>query len=130
MKVNLLITAILFLVCCIPEDDISKRNIRDIQAAIIKAKDVCKTDSIVWFENFLQKAEEDKANLAHNGQYIGFISIVQLQGESYFLTNFGLGSGGVAYYLIDCSGDHILESKGSLPTLEVLLKNAIYTSWD
>lgn len=130
MKVYLLIPIILILVCCNPESDINGRNTRDIQAAIRKAKDTCKTDSMSWFEDFLQKAEEDRTNMAHNGQYIGMISVVQLQGESYFYTTFGLGSGGVAYYLINCNGDFVLESQGTLPNREVLLRNAIYTSWE
>lgn len=66
--------------------------------------------SLSWFYDLLTKAEEDRVSMAHNGQYIGIISMIRYEGNTLFYTDFGLGSGGVLFYLFDCEGDIVIPS--------------------
>ncbi len=84
-------------------------DLHDIEAAVASAKGSCKKQSMDWLRTMLQKAEEDRTKFAHGGQYIGEIALVKGRNGSAVYTNFGLGSGGIAYYLFDCGGNPITD---------------------
>ena len=54
----------------------------------------------------LQKAEEDRLFKAHNGSFIGFVSMVKHQNHTVFYTNFmNKVGGGLMFFLMDCQGN-------------------------
>ncbi len=57
-----------------------------------------------WLKNLIQKAETDET-----GNYSGYIWLEKYKGKDYFVTNMMLGSGGIAYWVFDCSGRHYVQ---------------------
>lgn len=53
------------------------------------------------------KAENDKT-----GNYIGTIWLIKYKGKDIFVTDMALGSGGIANYFFDCSGNHLIWRNG------------------
>ncbi|GAB2767703.1 hypothetical protein GCM10027275_07680 [Rhabdobacter roseus] len=79
-------------------------DLQDTPHALARARKACGQNALPWLEDLLTKAEADRTSQAHQGQYIGTVSLIKYQGTPLFYTNFGLGSGGIAYYLFDCQG--------------------------
>ena len=55
----------------------------------------------------ITKAENDKT-----GNYIGTIWLIKYKGKDIFVTDMALGSGGIANYFFDCSGNHLIWRNG------------------
>ena len=56
---------------------------------------------LLWLKELIQKAEKDET-----GNYWGCIWLEKYKGQDIFMTNMMLGSGGVAYWVFDCHGNH------------------------
>ncbi len=84
-------------------------ELHDIELAFQTAldKSACGEASLSWLHDLLAKAEEDRVSMAHKGNYLGIVSIIQYQGSTFFYTNFMMGSGGIRFYLFDCEGNHV-----------------------
>lgn len=134
MKIALYITIFLLAIisCKNDKETVDPASLQDVQIALSRAQSVCNQNSMVWLSEMLRKAEEDRVGMTHKGNYIGIISLINYRGQPAIYTNFGLGSGGVAYYLFDCNGNSICCESGSeafkLPDLATNKKNIIYTS--
>lgn len=104
----------------------------DIRYALSTAESICNEKSLDWLSGMLDKAEEDRTVKSQKGQYIGRISIIPYNGRPVFYTDFGLGSGGIAFHLFDCKGSRIIPEDPSeavkLPGLAALKANTIYSS--
>ena len=59
--------------------------------------------NLLWLAELIEKAENDKA-----GHYMGQIWLESYKGKDVFVTDMMLGSGGIAYWFFDCSGNHFL----------------------
>jgi hypothetical protein len=77
----------------------------------------CGTDNpqenLPWLKAWIEKAETDQT-----GNLKGTIWLVSYNGKDVFVTNMMLGSGGIAYWLFDCSGNcfvHKGEESSYLP---------------
>ena len=57
-----------------------------------------------WLKGLIQKAETDKT-----GNCIGCIWMENYKGKDIFVTNMGLGSGGIMYWFFDSSGNHFVQ---------------------
>lgn len=104
----------------------------DVQCALRKAQSVCDQNKMVWLSDMLIKAEEDRISKTHKGNYIGIISLIKYKSQPVVYTNFGLGSGGIAFYLFDCDGNPVscedAEEAGKIPDLAKARENIIYAS--
>jgi hypothetical protein len=102
MKYIILFTAILFciIISC-------KREENRIKFISINKFPACGYDDPInedkWLYNFIKKAQND-----HTGNYFGNVWITKYNGQDVVVTDFGLGSGGVAYYTFNCNGDEII----------------------
>ncbi len=100
--------------CISKEDGVSE--IHDIESAMLKAQNACGQTSMPWLYDLLQKGEEDRLSMAHNGSYIGFVSLVTYQNKSVFYTNFmNLVGGGRMFHLMDCQGNQFDASVAADP---------------
>jgi hypothetical protein len=50
----------------------------------------------------------DKANTDITGNYIGTIWLEEYNNQDFFVTNMGIGSGGLAYHVFDCTGNPVI----------------------
>ncbi len=96
------------LVCsfgCMNKEDLNS-NVLNIEMAVQRAQKACGQSSAAWLSEMLQKVEEDRLTKAHNGSFIGFVSMVKHQNHTVFYTNFmNKVGGGMMFYLMDCNGD-------------------------
>ncbi|MGI6340032.1 MAG: hypothetical protein ACOXZV_11750 [Bacteroidales bacterium] len=60
-----------------------------------------------WLKELIIKAETDKT-----GNYWGTIWLLNYKGQDIFVTDMMLGSGGIANYFFNCSGDHLVWKNG------------------
>jgi hypothetical protein len=60
-------------------------------------------ENLPWLKELIVKAETDRT-----GQCLGSIWLVRYRGQDIFVTNMGFGSGGIAYWFLDCSGNHLI----------------------
>ncbi len=60
-----------------------------------------------WLKELIKKAETDKT-----GNYWGTIWLLNYKGQDIFVTDMMLGSGGIANYFFDCSGNHLIWRRG------------------
>lgn len=127
MRSLILLLGVLFLAC--EQTSPGKADINPVQATIIKAQKHCgSSESMPWLEDLVLKGEEDKREMLHMGNYIGYISAVQVNGKRLFFTNFMMGSGGIAHYVYDCKGEIPDFSQLSIPSLDYIRRNIIYTN--
>lgn len=104
-KIIHLLVVLIFCVGCISKED-WKSDVLDIDKALQRAQDACDKTSMTWLYDMLLKAEEDRLSMAHNGSYIGFISVVIHQNNTVFYTNFmSKVGGGLMFFLMDCQGN-------------------------
>ena len=52
----------------------------------------------------IEKAEEDKNNRTHQGNFLGTIYLEDYRGTPLFVCNMAMGSGGLMGYLYHCDG--------------------------
>jgi hypothetical protein len=64
-------------------------------------------ENLPWLKEMIMKAETDKT-----GNYWGTIWLVKYKGLDIFVNNMMLGSGGVLYWIFDCSGNHFISKNG------------------
>ena len=68
--------------------------------------------NLPWLAELIEFAEGDKTGnyigRLKPGNYFGSIWLVKFKGQDIFVTNMMLGSGGVAYWFFDCSGNLVL----------------------
>lgn len=64
-------------------------------------------ENLPWLKELIKKAETDQT-----GNYWGTIWLVKYKGQDLFVTNMMLGSGGIANYVFDCSGNHLVFKRG------------------
>lgn|SRR5690606_7590660 len=94
------------LVSCVSTEGIPESELGlPAPEAIIKAQSICGQDDMDWLAEIINKAEEDKKEKKHKGNYIGWISSTEFDGVTLFVVNMGLGSGGLSYRLFDCAGN-------------------------
>ena len=76
--------------------------------------------NLPWLKELIQKAKSDKT-----GNYTGCIWLEKYQGKDIFVTNMMLGSGGVMYYVFDCSGNYYSSYNGTekYPASDYFMKN-------
>ncbi|WP_439584059.1 hypothetical protein [Dyadobacter bucti] len=128
------LTVILFLTTNCTNEGPIENPIRghDVQSALKRAQALCNQNSMVWLSDMLRKAEEDRTNKTHKGNYIGIVSLIKYQGQPVVYTNFGMGSGGIAFYLFDCNGNPVNceanDEAGKLPNLAKTKEAVIYSS--
>jgi len=60
-----------------------------------------------WLKELIIKAETDKT-----GNYWGTIWLLNYKEQDIFVTDMMLGSGGIANYFFNCSGDHLVWKNG------------------
>ena len=58
-------------------------------------------ENLPWLVELIKKAENDLT-----GNYLGCIWLESYKGKDFFITNMGLGSGGVLLWVFDCCGNH------------------------
>lgn len=126
-KVAYMLILLSILSCRSDNKTVEPIDLHDIDTALARAKGNCKKKSMDWLRTMLQKAEEDRTKFAHGGQYIGEIALVKGKNGSAIYTNFGLGSGGIAYYLFDCDGNPIT-GLGAISSQDFGDKKIIYSS--
>lgn len=90
---------------CQPDTVNREAELSDVKAALEKVKAHCSTSSVSWASDLLKKADEDGKNKTHNGNYIGYVSAININGEKLLYTNFMMGSGGILFYTFNCKGD-------------------------
>jgi hypothetical protein len=99
---------IFVLICsigCMNKED-WESDVLDIEMAVQRAQEACGQSSTAWLSEMLQKAEEDRLFKAHNGSFIGFVSMVKHQNHTVFYTNFmSKVGGGLMFFLMDCQGN-------------------------
>jgi hypothetical protein len=80
--------------------------------------------NLKWLAELINKANTDTT-----GNYFGTIWLEEYNNQDIFVTNMGLGSGGLLYHVFDCSGNPIiLEDSGFLN--QHLKKNIVlYTNF-
>lgn len=94
------------LVSCVSPEGIPEADLGlPASEAIAKAQSICGQDEMDWLAEIIHKAEEDKNEMKHKGNYIGWISSTEFEGSTLFVVNMALGSGGLAFRLFDCNGD-------------------------
>lgn len=59
--------------------------------------------NLPWLSELIEKGETDKTQ-----NYKGSIWLEKYKEEDVFVTNMGLGSGGLAYHFFDCAGNPLL----------------------
>ncbi|MDR3269316.1 MAG: hypothetical protein LBT83_09650 [Tannerella sp.] len=64
-------------------------------------------ENLPWLGELISKAETDRT-----GNYAGFIWLEKYKGRDIFVTNMGLGSGGIMYRFFDCDGNHLVFRRG------------------
>ncbi len=64
-------------------------------------------ENLAWLKEMITKAESDTT-----GNYVGTIWLIKYKEQDIFVTNMMLGSGGVANYFFDCSGNHLILQDG------------------
>lgn len=99
-------TIVTLLVSCVTTEGIPEAELGlPAPEAIIKAQSICGQDDMYWLAEIIHKAEEDKKEKKHMGNYIGWISSTEYGGSTLFVVKMGLGSGGVLFRLFDCAGN-------------------------
>ena len=71
--------------------------------------------NLPWLAELIEKAEYDKIAPPYEpgddyrpGHYLGQIWLGKFKGQDIFRTNMMLGSGGIAFWYFDCSGNHLI----------------------
>jgi|AGTN01.3.fsa_nt_gi hypothetical protein len=109
-KLLIFIAYILILSSCQNKNEM---NIPEIDETI-KACGVSQPQiNLLWLKELIKKAETDKT-----GNYIGTIWLIKYKEQDIFVTDMALGSGGIANYFFDCSGNHLVwrEGEGYCPS--------------
>ena len=78
----------------------------DVPSEITACGAVHPEKNLPWLAEFIEKAESDKT-----GHYVGQIWLEKFKEEDIFITDMMLGSGGVAYWYFDCSGNHFVSKE-------------------
>lgn len=89
------------------------------------------TQDLPWLNEIVTKAEEDKATRVHKGNYLGKIYLESFKGQSIFLVEMMMGSGGLAGYLFWCNGQRVFPTKEETLTLSNSFqkKNLVYSNF-
>lgn len=106
---NLIYLCILFVFSCseeftLDENKLLNEDLQNIENSLQAALEVCNKKTMPWLWEMLQKAEDDRLYKKHNGQFMGYISMVQYEGNIYIYTSFPMGSGAIFAYIFDCNG--------------------------
>lgn len=70
-----------------------------------------------WLKEIVTKAEEDKATMAHKGNYLGTIYLDTYENQSVFMVKMMMGSGGLYAYLFGCDGKRVDVNQQAVGTL-------------
>ncbi|SFF17770.1 hypothetical protein [Spirosoma endophyticum] len=70
-----------------------------------------------WLKDIITKANEDKATMAHQGNYMGSIYLESLRDEPVFLVKMMMGSGGLAGYFFRCDGQRVYPTAEEITTV-------------
>lgn len=65
-------------------------------------------NDLPWMKSLINKSMNDTT-----GNYFGTIWIENYNGKDIFVTNMMFGSGGIKYWFLDCSGNHLVNVEGS-----------------
>ncbi|RYZ92634.1 MAG: hypothetical protein EOP06_03675 [Proteobacteria bacterium] len=86
--------------------------------------------SLPWLKDIITKAEEDKATMAHKGNYFGTIYLESLRNEPIFLVQMMMWSGGIAFYLFRCDGERVYPTADEMSSVIAGYekKNVVYTN--
>jgi hypothetical protein len=91
------------LASCAPKDDDADDDGNDIVACGVRQPQ----KNLPWLKAWIEKAETDQT-----GHYWGVIWLVKYKEKDLFVTNMMLGSGGIANWYFDCSGNHFIPKGG------------------
>jgi len=61
-------------------------------------------NSLPWLKAIISKAEEDRINKTHMGNYMGKIYLEKYKGQDLFYVTMMMGSGGLSGYVFRCDG--------------------------
>ena len=100
---------------------------------ISSIKSACGTTELVWLQEIIEKAEEDKRSMAHQGNFLGTIYLETYQNEPLILVRMMMGSGGLYGYFYRCDGSQIDFSDANPRQLELFFQSlekgtVIYTN--
>lgn len=107
------------------QESISSGGMSSIESA-------CGTTELIWLQEIIEKAEEDKRSMAHIGNFLGTIYQESYKGMTVILVRMAMGSGGVAGYVFRCDGSRV-DFNNDPQEVELFFKNAekgpaIYTN--
>lgn len=103
--VTALICGVVFISCN------SKSELNDNEIIILSDGSVLQLKNIKWLKDLIDLSKTDKT-----GNYIGCIWVESYKGQDIFVTNMGLGSGGIMYWFFDSSGNHFVQKNWGYET--------------
>ena len=89
----------------IPEEELGY----PLPEALSIAGEACGDGKMEWLEEYLTKAEEDRILKAHNGHYLGWVSLTTYKEQPIFRMVKGFSS--LYFQACDCSGNPVLLSE-------------------
>ena len=100
---------ILFAFCCILsfnscEKEPDKEGTDDTTISACGVTDPAK--NLTWLAELIETAKADDT-----GHYLGRIWLEKFKEQDIFVTDMMLGSGGIAYWFFDCSGNHLTRNE-------------------
>ncbi len=104
----------------------SEENLKQasvLSESISIAESACGTTELVWLQEIIKKAEEDKQNQTYKGNYIGRIYQEDYQGEVVFFVRMMMGSGGLYGYFYQCDGNQLDFSNDDPKEVESFLQS-------
>ena len=82
------------------KEEPNKEDIDDTTISACGVTDPAK--NLTWLSELIETAKTD-----NTGNYLGRIWLEKFKGQDIFVTDMMLGSGGIAYWFFDCSGNHL-----------------------
>ena len=118
---------------CQEEDEQATKPENTVSVAISKAEAICGTAELVWLQKIIEKAEEDKQDQVHQGNFMGRIYQGNYQNDYVIFVRMAMGSGGLYGYFYRCDGSQIDFSEDDPSEVETFLQGVekntpIYTN--
>ena len=107
--IKLLIVGV-FLLCVFnscQEEYLSSEQESVSSAGMRSIKSACGTTELGWLQEIIEKAEEDKRSMAHQGNFLGAIYQESYKDEVVIFVRMMMGSGGVYGYVYRCDGSRV-----------------------
>ena len=98
------------------QESISSAGMRSIKSA-------CGTTALIWLQEIIEKAEEDKQSMAHQGNFLGAIYQASYKDEVIIFVRMMMGSGGLYGYFYHCDGSQVDFSDDDPRQLELFFQS-------